>query len=93
MKQKKAASLEEAVSHLRDGALVLVGGFGYGGVPEELIEGICGRGLRNLTIVNNNAGTGHTGIARLLEEGCVGKMICSFPFAAESVVFREEIDA
>jgi 3-oxoadipate CoA-transferase alpha subunit len=93
MKQKKAASLEEAVSHLRDGAIVFVGGFGYGGVPEELIEGVCGRGLRNLTIVNNNAGTGHTGIARLLEEGCVGKMICSFPFAAESVVFREMYEA
>ena len=59
--------------------------FGYGGVPEVLIEGICGLGLRNLTIVNNNAGTGHTGIARLLEEGCVGKIICSFPFARESV--------
>lgn len=89
MKNKKAATLEEAVSHLRDGATVLIGGFGYGGVPETLIEGICGKGLRNLTIVNNNAGTGHTGIARLLEEGCVGKIICSFPFAAESHVFKE----
>jgi 3-oxoadipate CoA-transferase alpha subunit len=93
MKQKKAASLEEAVSHLRDGATVLIGGFGYGGVPEVLIEGICGLGLRNLTIVNNNAGTGHTGIARLLEEGCVGKIVCSFPFAAESVVFKEMYEA
>ncbi|MGH6619464.1 MAG: 3-oxoacid CoA-transferase subunit A [Alphaproteobacteria bacterium] len=93
MKKKKAATLEEAVSHLRDGATVLIGGFGYGGVPEHLIEGICGRGLRNLTIVNNNAGTGHTGIARLLEEGCVGKIICSFPFAAESVVFKDMYEA
>lgn len=89
MKKKKAATLEEAVSHLRDGATVLIGGFGYGGVPETLIEGICGNGLRGLTIVNNNAGTGHTGIARLLEEGCVAKIICSFPFAAESHVFKE----
>ena len=89
MKNKKAESLEEAVSHLSDGSTVLIGGFGYGGVPEVLIEGICGRGLRDLTIVNNNAGTGHTGIARLLEEGCVGKIICSFPFAAESHVFKE----
>ncbi|MEM9682775.1 MAG: 3-oxoacid CoA-transferase subunit A [Pseudomonadota bacterium] len=89
MKKKKAATLEEAVSHLRDGATVLIGGFGYGGVPETLIEGICGNGLRDLTIVNNNAGTGHTGIARLLEEGCVAKIICSFPFASESHVFKE----
>ncbi|MDH3703645.1 MAG: 3-oxoacid CoA-transferase subunit A [Alphaproteobacteria bacterium] len=89
MKKKKAASLEEAISHLRDESVVLIGGFGYGGVPEQLIEGVCGSGLRGLTIVNNNAGTGHTGIARLLEEGCVGKMICSFPFASESHVFKE----
>ena len=93
MKKKRAASIEEAVSRLRDGATVLVGGFGYGGVPENLIEGVCGRGLKNLTIVNNNSGTGHTGIARLLEEGCVGKMICSFPFAAESHVFKEKFAA
>jgi 3-oxoadipate CoA-transferase alpha subunit len=89
MKKKQAKSIEEAISNLRDGAIVLVGGFGYGGVPENLIEGVCGSGLKNLTIVNNNAGTGHTGIARLLEEGCVGKMICSFPFASESHVFKE----
>ena len=93
MKHKRAKNLEDAVSHLRDGATVLVGGFGMGGVPEVLIEGICGRGLRGLTIVNNNAGTGRQGIARLLEEGCVGKMICSFPFARESVVFREMYEA
>ena len=67
MKKKKAASLEEAIANLRDSAIVLIGGFGYGGVPESLIEGVCDSGLRNLTIVNNNAGTGHTGIARLLE--------------------------
>ena len=89
MKKKKAASLEEAIANLRDESIVLIGGFGYGGVPEALIEGVCGSGLRGLTIVNNNAGTGHTGIARLLEEGCVGKMICSFPFASESHVFKE----
>jgi len=89
MKKKQARSIEDAISNLRDDAIVLVGGFGYGGVPEALIEGVCGSGLKNLTIVNNNAGTGHTGIARLLEEGCVGKMICSFPFAAESHVFKE----
>jgi len=89
MKKKKAASLEAAISNLRDSSIVLIGGFGYGGVPETLIEGVCDSGLRNLTIVNNNAGTGHTGIARLLEEGVVGKMICSFPFASESHVFKE----
>lgn len=89
MKQKRAQSGHEATAALRDGATVLIGGFGRGGVPEQLIEAVCERRLRGLTIVSNNAGTGHTGIARLLEEGCVQKMICSFPLARESVVFQE----
>lgn len=89
MKRKRANSAAEAVSALRDGATVLVGGFGRGGVPEHLIEAVCDCKLRGLTIVSNNAGTEHTGIARLLEEGCVAKMICSFPFSKESVVFQK----
>ncbi len=93
MKQKLAKSVEAAIANLRDGATVLIGGFGFGGVPENLIEAVCASDLKNLTIVNNNAGTGHTGIARLLEEGCVGKIICSFPFASESHVFKEKYAA
>lgn len=89
MKNKRAQSTCEALAGLRDGATVLIGGFGRGGVPESLIEAVCELRLRGLTIVSNNAGTGHTGIARLLEEGCVGKMVCSFPFARESIVFQE----
>lgn len=89
VKGKRAPSLHEALAALRDGATVLIGGFGRGGVPENLIEAVCELRLRGLTIVSNNAGTGHTGIARLLEEGCVAKMICSFPLARESTVFGE----
>lgn len=89
MKKRKVNSPAEAVTGLKDGDVVLIGGFGRGGVPENLIEAVCERGLKDLTIVSNNAGTGHTGIARLLEEGCVRKMMCSFPLAAESVVFQE----
>lgn len=89
MKDKKATSPEEAVSGVRDGSVVLIGGFGRGGVPEFLIEKVCEKKPRGLTIVSNNAGTHRTGIARLLEEGCVSKMICSFPFSAESVIFQE----
>lgn len=89
MKNKRAGSLYEATAGLCDGATVLVGGFGRGGVPEQLIEAICQRKLRGLTVVSNNAGTGHTGLARLLEEGCVRKMVCSFPLASESVVFQD----
>jgi len=89
MKQRKVMTPAEAVAGINDGDVVLIGGFGRGGVPENLIEAVCERGLKDLTIVSNNAGTGHTGIARLLEEGCVKKMMCSFPLAAESVVFQE----
>lgn len=74
---------------MRGDAIVFVGGFGRGGVPEDLIEAVCQKRLKGLTIVSNNAGTSRTGIARLLEEGCVRKIVCSFPLAKESVVFRD----
>ncbi len=93
MKNKKAQTLKAALEPVCDGATVLVGGFGIAGVPEVLIDGICGRGLRNLTIVANNAGTQRTGIARLLAEGCVGKIICTFPRSKESFVFKELYEA
>lgn len=93
MKNKKADTLEAALEKLTDDATILVGGFGIAGVPEILIEGVCDRGLRGLTIVANNSGTHQTGIARLLSEGCVGKIICSFPWAVESFVFKEMYEA
>ena len=93
MKNKKAETLEDAVSRIQDGATLLVGGFGQPGVPEVLIDGVCDLKRRDLTIVTNNAGTGHSGIARLFEEGCVGKLVCSFPWAKESFVFKELYDA
>ena len=93
MKNKRAETLEAALDPVGDGATILVGGFGIAGVPEILIDGICGRGLRGLTIVANNAGTQRTGIARLLAEGCVAKIICTFPRSKESFVFKELYEA
>lgn len=93
MKNKKSETLEDALDRIEDGATLLVGGFGQPGVPEVLIDGVCDLARRNLTIVTNNAGTGHSGIARLIEQGCVAKLICSFPWAKESFVFRELYDA
>ena len=93
MQNKKCDTLEAALERLTDDAIILVGGFGIAGVPEILIEGVCDRGLRGLTIVANNSGTHETGIARLLAEGCVGKIICSFPWAVESFVFKEMYEA
>jgi 3-oxoadipate CoA-transferase alpha subunit len=88
MKRKRYGTALEAIERMKDDSVVFVGGFGRGGVPERLIEAVCQRRLRGLTVVSNNAGTSQTGIARLLEEGCVRKVVCSFPLARESVVFR-----
>ena len=93
MKNKKVETLEDAVRRIPDGATLLLGGFGQPGVPEILIDGVCDLKRRDLTIVTNNAGTGRSGIARLIEEGCVAKLICSFPWAKESFIFKELYDA
>ena len=93
MKNKRAETLDDALAKVADGATVLVGGFGGAGVPEFLIDGVCDRGVRGITLVTNNAGTGHSGLARLLEQGCVAKLVCTFPWAKESFVFKELYDA
>jgi 3-oxoadipate CoA-transferase, alpha subunit len=74
----------EAVAGTRDGAVVLVGGFGSAGQPVELIEALLDSGTTDLTVVSNNAGNGDTGLAALIREGRVGKIICSFPRQSDS---------
>jgi 3-oxoadipate CoA-transferase alpha subunit len=86
---KIADSIAEALSGVQDGATVLIGGFGTAGIPNELIEGLIAQGARSLTVVNNNAGNGDTGLAALLKTGRVSKIICSFPRQADSFVFDE----
>jgi 3-oxoadipate CoA-transferase, alpha subunit len=93
MRNKRAESAAQLVSYMFDGATVLVGGFGHAGIPDLLIDAVCERGLRDLTIVTNNSGRGRTGIARLVESGCVAKMVCSFPIAKEGYIFREWYEA
>ena len=87
MINKIAASVAEALSGTQDGATVLIGGFGTAGIPNELIDGLIEQGARDLTVVNNNAGNGDTGLAALLKTGRVRKIICSFPRQADSHVF------
>jgi len=89
MIDKRVRSLAEAVAGIKDGAVVLAGGFGGAGSPEALYEALLEQGARDLTIVNNNAGTGRTGLAGLMDKGRVRKIICSFPRSAGSVVFEE----
>ena len=83
----KIASVADALQGIQDGATVLIGGFGTAGIPEELIDGLLAQGAKDLTLVNNNAGNGDTGMAALLKAGRVRKVICSFPRQADSYVF------
>jgi 3-oxoadipate CoA-transferase alpha subunit len=87
MIDKLAASVAQALQGVPDGATVMVGGFGTAGIPNELIDGLIEQGARDLTLVNNNAGNGETGLAALLKTGRVRKIICSFPRQADSQVF------
>jgi 3-oxoadipate CoA-transferase alpha subunit len=87
MVNKIAATIAQAVANVKDGATVMIGGFGTSGIPNELIDGLLEQGARHLTVVNNNAGNGDVGLAALLKAGRVRKIICSFPRQADSHVF------
>lgn len=89
MIDKIVASVADALADVKDGATVLIGGFGTSGIPTELIDGLIAQGAKDLTVVNNNAGNGDTGLAALLKTGRVRKIICSFPRQADSWVFDE----
>lgn len=82
-------SADEAVADIFDGAAVMISGFGEAGSPIELIHALIDRGTKNLTVVSNNTGSGHVGLAALIENKQVRKMICSFPRTANSTVFPE----
>ena len=77
----------DAVAEIRDGATVLIGGFGMAGMPVALIDALIDQGATDLTVVSNNAGNGDTGLAALLAARRVRKVICSFPRQTDSWVF------
>ena len=90
---KTVRDLATAVAGVEDGMTVMIGGFGGSGAPIELIHALIDRFIatghpRDLTVVNNNAGNGHVGLAALIEVGMVRKLICSFPRSADPVVFN-----
>jgi 3-oxoadipate CoA-transferase, alpha subunit len=78
---------DAAVAGIADGSTILIGGFGMAGMPVTLIDALIRQGAGELTVVNNNAGNGDTGLAALLAAGRVRKMICSFPRQRDSYVF------
>ena len=89
MINKIAPTLRDAVAPITDGASVMISGFGDSGLPRELIDALIAHGAGDLTVISNNAGTGETGLARLLALGRVRRMVCSYPKSSGSVVFAE----
>jgi 3-oxoadipate CoA-transferase alpha subunit len=87
MIDKLVASPEAAVADVFDGATVMIGGFGNAGMPGALIDALIAQGARDLTIVNNNAGNAEKGLALLLKQKRVRKILCSFPRQVDSYVF------
>ncbi|WP_407495606.1 3-oxoacid CoA-transferase subunit A [Pseudooceanicola sp. MF1-13] len=95
---KTLSSVAEAVADIKDDAVVMIGGFGGSGSPIELIHAMIDRfretgSPKNLTVVNNNAGNGHVGIAAMIRAGMVRKMICSFPRSSNAEAFNEKYAA
>jgi 3-oxoadipate CoA-transferase, alpha subunit len=93
MINKIVGGLAEAVSDIKDGAVILCAGFGAVGAPDELIDALKEQGARDLTVVSNNAGNGRTGLAGLIASGHVRKVICSFPRSSDSTAFDEAYKA
>ncbi len=89
MIDKTVATIEDAVAGIQDGATLMVSGFGEAGAPVELMEAVIEQGARNLTIVSNNAGEAYHGLAKLVNERRVAKVICSFPTAAKKAVIKD----
>jgi 3-oxoadipate CoA-transferase, alpha subunit len=86
---KRWDSAAAAVADISDGATIMIGGFGEAGSPIELIHALIDAGPRNLTVISNNTGSGRVGLAALIANGQVRKMICSYPRSANSMVFPE----
>ena len=89
MINKIVQSMADALDGIRDGATILLGGFGQVGQPNALLAGLIETGVKDLTVVANNAGGGKAGLAHLMELGRVRRIVCSFPRAAKSTVFED----
>ena len=75
---KLVASAAEALQDIADGAVIMSGGFGLCGNPENLITALHDQGTKGLTIISNNCGTTELGLGVLLQAGQVQKMVSSY---------------
>ena len=89
MINKIVKTLAEAMAGIRDGSVILLGGFGSIGLPYALVDGLIEQGAKDLTVDANNAGVGRTGLAKLLDANRVRKIICSYPRTSDPVAFLE----
>jgi 3-oxoadipate CoA-transferase alpha subunit len=87
MIDKFVSTLEAALAGITDGATIMVGGFGAVGQPHILVDALGERGLRNLTIIANNAGGDFGGLPKLIAQGAITKVICSYPRATTKTAF------
>jgi 3-oxoadipate CoA-transferase, alpha subunit len=92
MIDKRIGSMRDAVADIPPGASVMIGGFGSSGIPFELIEALRQQGAGDLTIISNNSGVEEEGIASLLRDGLVRKIVCSFPRSAGSIWFEKRFE-
>lgn len=90
---KSAPTPRDCASVITDGSTVMIGGFGGSGSPVELIHALIDHGAKNLTLINNNVGSGQVGIAALIASGLVTKMICTFPKSANPKAFTDKYHA
>ncbi|OZI30079.1 3-oxoadipate CoA-transferase [Bordetella genomosp. 10] len=91
MRNVVVAGPDAAIEGMRDGAVVMVGGFGGAGLPRRLITAVLDAGVRDLTVISNNAGAGGVDLAAWFEARIVRKIVCSYPRNAEA--FAEQYRA
>jgi 3-oxoacid CoA-transferase subunit A len=92
---KIVRNAEAAISDLRDGATIMVGGFGLCGIPENLIEAVRRKGVKDLTVISNNAGVDTFGLGLLLETRQIKRVIGTYVGEnklLEDLALRREID-
>ncbi len=93
MLDKVVGDSDAAVADIGDGATVMVGGFGLSGHPVRLSEALLRKGVKDLTVISNNAGTEDTGLGGLVLHGCVRRLICSFPTGKGMWAVKEQLKA
>lgn len=91
--RKPVLSAAEAVADIADGAVLLAGGFGGSGYPLELFEALADRNVHGLTLICNNGGQGTEGAARLVRQGAIDRLVCTYPKGPRSEAVRAAVES